>query len=64
MKFIKITQLEGSSKWICYISVDKIIRIGGANDGALIDMQDKVFIFTEETPEQILELIEKAGEKA
>lgn len=61
MKFIKITELVQGSKWIRYIAVDKIMRIGGANDGALIVMLDKVSIFTEETPEQILELIRKAG---
>lgn len=61
MKFIKVTEIVRGGTGICYIAVDKIIRIMGANSGALIDMRDKVDIFTEESPERILELIEKVG---
>ncbi|EAF6697325.1 hypothetical protein AUQ54_01735 [Listeria monocytogenes] len=61
MKFIKIHGVAGERIGPYSISVDKIIVISQANRGALVEMENKFFFFTEETPEQIFELIKKAG---
>ncbi|WP_270992980.1 hypothetical protein [Listeria seeligeri] len=61
MKFIEINGVAGERKGPYSISVDKIVSISQANRGALVEMEKPFFFFTEETPEQIFELIKKAG---